>query len=355
VVSITREAFQNHATRARKKFASGRNKTVGASEIGQCARKTWYAKHNMLYDEDYVDGWGAARRGNTFEKGFFVPAMRKHYGDKLLFAGGQQKRLTYKELGATPDGMLVEQPRNLLAGLMVPDIGPSRCIVVDCKTIDPRINLSQPKEEHVFQVQVQMGMFHMLTEFQPEYAVLAYTNASFFDDVVEFAVKMDAKVFENGQKRAKQIMTATSPDQLRPEGWISGGKECEYCPFYKACQKLRGAGEGDGKPPSPQLMAQIRDLAAEEREWHTRVSIAEKEHRKMQDALKTVLKDNHLRRVEESGLSVVWSPVKGRLSYDMPAIRNAAAAKGIDIQRFETVGDPTDRLTVQVIKRDRLV
>ena len=40
---------------------------------------------------------------------------------------------------------------------MVPDIGPSRCVAIECKTIDPRINLSEPKTEHTFQAIVQLG------------------------------------------------------------------------------------------------------------------------------------------------------------------------------------------------------
>ena len=40
--------------------------------------------------------------------------------------------------------------------------------------------------------------------------------------------------------------------------------------------------------------------------------------------------------------------VKGRPSYDMPAIREAAKDAGIDISQFETVGDPIDRLRIRM-------
>ena len=86
-MSIVKEAFDKHARAVRRGFKSGREKTVGASEIGQCARKVWYCKHKAEYDPDFVDGWGAARRGTVFETRFFVPALRKQYGLDLLYAG----------------------------------------------------------------------------------------------------------------------------------------------------------------------------------------------------------------------------------------------------------------------------
>jgi len=55
-----------------------------------------------------------------------------------------------------------------------------------------------------------------------------------------------------------------------------------------------------------------------------------------------------VRRVASDGVSVVWSPIKGRPSYDMPAIRKAAAQVGIDLAQFETTGDPSDRLTITI-------
>ena len=55
-----------------------------------------------------------------------------------------------------------------------------------------------------------------------------------------------------------------------------------------------------------------------------------------------------VRRVAADGVSVIWSAIKGRPAYDMPAIRAAAAAAGIDLAEFETTGAPTDRLVIIV-------
>ena len=356
-MSIVKEAFNKHARYVRRGFKSDRQKTVGASEIGQCARKIWYHKHGTGYDEDFADGWGAARRGTVFEKKFFLPAMRKQYGDKLLMAGGKQRRFVHKQLSATPDGILVDQPRNLLAGMMVPDIGPSRCVVIECKTIDPRINLSDPKGEHVFQTHVQLGMIRKFTKYKPDYAVIIYTNASFFDDTVEFIVRFDPNIFDHAYKRANKIMISSTASDLKPEGWIAGGNECKYCPFFSSCMALRG-----GVPPKsdlvtyePQFLAEMVDLAHRERELKADVDAADLEHKEAQEKIKQRLREKGLSSVKTSDLSIVWSPVKGRPSFDMPGIKSAAAAAGVDIQRFETVGDPSDRLTVTVNRQDRLI
>jgi CRISPR/Cas system-associated exonuclease Cas4 (RecB family) len=356
-MSIVREAFDKHARSTKRKFKVPREKTVGASEIGQCIRKTWYRKHAQPYDAGHVDGWGAARRGNVFEDKFFVPAMRKHYGDKLLFTGAQQKRLVHGNmLSATPDGLLVDQPRTLLAGLMVPDIGPSRCVALDCKTIDPRINLSEPKPEHVFQVQVQLGLFRLLTKYKPDFGVLSYTNASFFDDNVEFVVRFNSEVFEEAKKRAARIMMSSTASDVRPEGWIAGGDECKYCPFSKACMALRGhVPDNDDVATDPQFIAEMKELATQERAAHSEFKQAEIEHREAQEKIKSRLKEKGLRLVKTRDLSIAWSAVKGRISLDMPGIKAAAVAAGINLQQFETVGEKTDRLLVTVSKQNRLV
>lgn len=358
-MSIIRTAFDNYADRRESSiWFRGRQKTVGASEIGTCERKVFYAKNPKTdaRDQDYVHGWGATQRGTVIESNFFLPALRKHYGNKLLYAGSEQKRMVQGNLSGTPDGLLIKQPRDVLADLMVPDIGPSGELVIECKSVDPRINLSEAKVEHVFQAHVQMGLFRALTRHKPDYAVIVYINASFFDDSLEFVVPYDPEIMQQAHKRANRIMAAPLPSALKPEGWIAGGDECKYCPFTKACAQLRGDVPNVGIDKiDPQLIAQIKDLAVAERALDTKIAELETRQRDVQEQIKGLLRARNVRKIDAGDIKVTWSTVVGRPAYDMPGIKQAAAAAGIDIQKFERVGNPSDRLTIHVTKQDRLV
>jgi CRISPR/Cas system-associated exonuclease Cas4 (RecB family) len=357
-MSVVKKAFNVYAAKKRRVFSKSRMKTIGASEIGQCIRKIGYLKHDMAEDSNRnptPDRWGAARRGNTFEDHFFVPALRMEYGENIIYLGKEQKTWKYDLLSATPDGLLINQPRDSLADLMVPDIGPSGEVVIDCKTIDPRINLSEPKLEHVFQLQVQLGCMRRASTHKPDYGVLIYTNASFFDDVVEFVVKYDDKVFEHALKRASRILNAEHAIDLKPEGWIAGGRECEYCTFSRACKSIRAPSEEVKSTLDPQVFAYIKDLALKEKHWASISSDAEKEQRNIQEEIKKALRENNLRKINEGDMTITWSTVVGRPSFDMPKLKEAAKAVGLDVQKFERVGEPSDRLTINVSKKDRLV
>jgi hypothetical protein len=339
---------------------TNRRRLVGASEIGLCERRVWYSKQfnsTGILDtkhSDYVESWGASRRGVTFEKHFWLPAMRQQFGDNLIYAGSKQKTMVYGNLRATPDGLLVQQPRDLLKWFGINDIGKSREVVLECKTIDPRIPLQQAKIEHEFQAHVQLGMFHRCTEHRPEYALISYVNASFFDDVIEFVIRYDETVFQQALKRAAKILKAVKSEQMRAEGWIAGGKECGYCPFKVPCDETRLPTQRDSKPDvirhDQKTVDELTRLGTQEREIHTTISGLEDDQRNIQEEIKSCLRKLSLREFDSNGIRIVWSAVVGRPAYDMPKIREAAAALGLDIQQFERVGAPSDRLTITLRK-----
>jgi hypothetical protein len=168
--------------------------------------------------------------------------------------------------------------------------------VVEAKTVDPRINLSEPKMPHVFQVMVQLGLFRKLTKYKPDYGVIVYTNASFFDDVVEFVVRFDPAVFANAERRANRIMISSTAADLKPEGWIKGGDECKYCPFTKSCGSIRGGVPVNDKvADDPQFIEETIDLARQEREAKAILEQAEEDHKELQEKIKTHLRRRGLR------------------------------------------------------------
>jgi hypothetical protein len=207
-------------------FDKRRSETSGASDVGQCARKVWWVKHGAAPDADYSDTWGARVRGSVFESAFWAPALKRRFGSKLKFAGGNQITLRNGYLSATPDGLVVDQPRDVLTSLGIPDIGEGQCFLVECKTADPRLNLAKPKSEHELQLQAQLGLVRLKTAYRPSIAVLTYNDASWWNEIRVFVIKFDQSVFESIVLRAKKIMTANAFDELPPEGWIAGGREC---------------------------------------------------------------------------------------------------------------------------------
>jgi hypothetical protein len=327
-------------------WSHDRTKTIGSSEIGQCSRRIKYIKSEHQHDATYKQRWGATERGNLFENYLWEPALRKRYGANLLFAGKDQKTFIGEYLSATPDGLLIKQPRDVLKHLGIKDIGACGCIMIECKTIDPRVNLSEAKHVNIMQTQVQMGLMREKTKYKPNFAVLSYANASFMDDITEFPVEFDAGLYERVTGRAKRILEVSGAKELRPEGWIAGGKECDHCPFAKECGIERHnlpTAKWAGKPVDPQFRAEMTDMVRQAKAAQEARDAAEEKFREHQDSIKHRLREKDVRKID--GV-VNWSSVKGRTVYDNEAIRTFAIEQGLDIEKFKDVGEATDRLTL---------
>lgn len=341
---MIKDTLDSYAKSLKKNWKHDRKKTVGASEIGQCARKVYYVKSDNKDGEDLTANYGAALRGDAVENVFWQPAMKKRYRKKFLYSGKDQTTLVRDNLSATPDGLLVDLPRNFLKHLGVDDIG-SNCIATECKSIDPRVNILKEKDEHNFQVQVQLGLLRELTEYKPEYALISYVDASFWHEIDEFVIKFNPDVYREAHNRAAKILTADSPSELLPEGWIAGGKECDYCPFTKLCNVERKSVPELDNTDDPQFVSEIEDMCKDYSHAKNAAEDAEADVRLKQEKIKQRLRERGVRRIP--GV-VSWSSQKGRVSYDYTKLREAAQKAGVDIEEFSTVGEPTDRLSVYV-------
>ena len=348
MTGIVAQALDAYAT-IKKPFFSDRSSTVGASEVGQCARKIFWMKNAedqklcAERDEGFVDTWGARWRGTVFENALWVPAMRKRFGKRLKYAGKSQQTFVHNYLSATPDGIVIN-----LKQAEKDAIGTNAdCALFECKTIDPRATLNEANAENVYQTHVQMGIVRATTDLRPTHAVISYTDASFWSDVKEFVVEFDQDIYNAAQYRASLVMTSTDVNDTQPEGWIAGGAECRYCPFTKACgiERRNLPFADDNAPVDPQFAAEITSLAIELKQAQAEGECAEARVRSMQNEIKGRLREKGLRKIP--GV-VSWSAVKGRSGYDAKAIREAAIANGVDIEQFATQGEPTDRLVIQL-------
>lgn len=331
MISI-RDIIHRYAATLGKQWSHDRSATVGASEIGQCARKTWFVKHDAPRDPDYVETWGARFRGDLIENHFWLPALRSRLpgGVRLLYAGEEQETLIDGYLSATTDGLLVW-----------PD---EYCINLDCKSIDPRIDLQKEKTEHSFQVQVQMGLIRHCTPHQPDQSILSYINASFFDDVREYVIRWNPRIYRAAQARARDIMTARDPLDLPPEGKMAGGGECHYCAWASHCAAVTVAGIPTSDSTLDDDAAnELKAMRNIERELAAAKETAAEEHARAQEDIKRFLRQANVRRHKGDGWSVSYSPTSGKTTLDIAAID----AAGIDLSPFYKPGKSGERLTVR--------
>jgi CRISPR/Cas system-associated exonuclease Cas4 (RecB family) len=333
---MIKEALAAYAKASQRPWAHDRSQSIGASEIGQCVRKNWFAKHGSPPDPAYADRWGAKKRGDLIEA-FWVKALRHHLGKGTLHYAGQYQRTfidPVSRLSATPDGLIKTD---------------TECFTVECKSIDPRAKIEEAKPEHLFQCQVQMGLVRQLTHYEPTHAILCYIDASFLDESREFKITFNPAIFEEAKRRAAAIYAANNADALRPEGYIAGGAECEYCAWRGSCSAMRAGQVPKQQEPVDEATVKRLALVAEDRaEFKAAVGRLEQQVRDCEQEIKDIMSACGTRRVNAGGISISWSALKGRPSWDWPGLRAAAEEAGLDLSEFETTGDPSDRLQIRL-------
>jgi len=348
-----KEAYDEFVKANQKVWSHDRTKTVGASEAFGCLRKAWFSKHGTEKDPHYKESWGALERGNLIENHFAEPAVKwfletYFYDTRLIWGGSDQQ--TFKAidapLTATPDGLIIDADDDALEIYGVPSLGGAGCFSFEIKSIDPRVNLREEKSIHRGQTIVQMGTIRETTEYKPNYAVIVYIDASFFDDIEVFVVPYDQHTYDVAKDRALAVYDIKDVSQILPEGKIDGG--CEYCPFKGACNKASGLatptdGEANSENTPLKIMEEFEVLIREERAASSVKKATELAHKEASEKLKQWFTDVGVRRAEIPGVakvSITW--VKGRKTYDVEAMRDA----GLPVEDFTKEGDGHSRLSI---------
>lgn len=343
-----KEIFEKWNAATQKVFAHDRSQTVGASEVFDCLRKVFFKKRGaeLGYEKD-VDAdvsWGATRRGDILENYFIVPALSQYLpqGAKLLFAGDDQKTLFFKRNSATPDGLIVGLTSDALSGLGIPDIK-SDCVVIEMKTIDPRVGLVEEKAIHHGQAQIQMGLIRDTTPYKPNYAIVLYIDASFLDNIKPFVVEFDENKWKAAQTRANTVWAHDKADDIRPEGKIDDG--CKFCEFKTACSivitgkipeaKKKYNYDDDAKEQVSGLVNEIKDLEVIIKDY-------EKNIEEMKSQIKDILQEQDTRKMGDESFSVSWYPQDGRETVDTKAME----ADGIDLSPYKKRGNGFDVLRI---------
>lgn len=334
--------FNGYIDSTNKAWGHDRTKTLGGSEVFGCIRKAWYSRHGTPKDADYVESWGATRRGDLIENYHVVPAMQwgsAEKGFKIDYVGTDQQTLFCDgvPMSVTPDGLIHGIPRDWLKNYGIPDIK-SDCVMFEIKSIDPRVDLSEEKSIHHGQTQIQMGLVRENTQFRPHYAVILYVNASFFDDMSVFVVEWDPKKYDIAKKRAHIVYDTEKPDLLPREGNIDNS--CNYCPFVGTCMSNMVSefppeekapepeiGE-DGKKKrkkakpgtNPELAERLEDLMQRSHKARAALKKADKEDKLLKEEIKTVLREFRARRAKDGNWSVSYSLSPGRKTLDKDSL-----------------------------------
>jgi CRISPR/Cas system-associated exonuclease Cas4 (RecB family) len=290
-----------HITPRATVWEHDRSKTVGASEIGACARMVWYRKAGVA--EEGEQSWGFGERGKHVEQ--WVYDRLKAAKVRLRF---KQKTFVDTYLSATLDGMLGK-------------------VVVDIKSFDPR-KRTLVEQKHLMQVQVQIAMVGA------EAGLLLYVNASDYQDIREHRVERDPSAYEKLHERARLILT--SPVEPAREGRFAGGDECRLCPYQTAC--LGAPIEDKGKlnetdaaaVAAARLMIQQAETAKDDAEGRIAAG---------KETIREILRASDVRRAP--GLARISR--SQRTTLDQEAMERA----GIDLAPFRKPGRETETVTVE--------
>jgi len=345
--------FDLWANSTQKTWAHDRSKSVGASEVFGCLRKAWFSKRGKSFgfepDADFVQSWGATKRGDLIENHLVVPAITLGLAAQapkatLLYAGEEQETIVLERASATPDGLVVGVRKDALARYGVDDLE-SNCFNLEIKSIDPRVGLHEEKAVHRGQVQMQMGLIRETTEYRPTYAVILYVDASFHDKITPFIVRYDEKVYLAGKKRAENVWQIDDPKKIAPEGKFD--KTCDYCPFKNACAFVTVGAippKDDAKKLPIETDSELEALIAAYREQKAKADVAEHDFEIAKHAIKDYLATLGKSRVWGDGYKVSWTSQNGRKTLD----KDAMIADGIDLSKYEKEGDGFDKLTISL-------
>jgi hypothetical protein len=354
--------FQAHVDANPKIWDHDRGSTMGASEAFACLRATWFKKHaekpehvddagKALYVKDEEKGsWGAMERGNLIEDHWVVPVVRAQLpkGGKVDFTGDEQTTFVYGQNSSTPDGLYSGLARNALALYGVED-NETGDVVLEVKSVDPRTKLDEEKQIHFGQAQVQMGIFHAMTEYRPLYAVILYVDASFLDDIKVFVVKYNPAVFKAARNRAKRVFTVTDPALIPAEGKLQDA--CEYCEWKGACAKVSGESipkKDNGNTLDSDELDRLQELAVEERTYAADEKDAKQRKGEVREEIKQILRDADTKKAKGDNFSISWVWQAGRRTIDT----KAAEADGVDLSKYEKIGDGFEKMTISVKGED---
>jgi hypothetical protein len=205
-----------------------RSDFLTSSQVASCLRQSFFEKNAAQFPHEGFTGNGYTERGHAIEA-WLVGKLQylQTAGYRFFFTGEHQRSFYDPEIGlsGTPDGVM-QFPNG-------------KRILLEFKSFDPRSNTTYfPKRKHIWQTVQNMYLINKCLKWDIKEAILLYINASDVFDTHEFVVEYDEKIIAECMARAGMLWEATSPEQLDPEGILTG--DCEYCAAFRHCSAYIG-------------------------------------------------------------------------------------------------------------------
>lgn len=362
--------FGSYVATKAKVWKHDRMKTLGGSEAFGCLRKAFLLRNGAAVDPDHEESWGATERGNLIEDNLFVPGVQhiaEMVGGNAHYTSadeGGQTTLFAKDapLSVTPDGLIDGVDPAALSAYGIPDLRvpafpmpdvadmveyADYCFTVECKSIDPRVNLSEEKAIHRGQVMTQIGTIRENTFWRPNYGVIVYFDASFLDNIEIFVVPYDPSVYETAKERARFLFATKSADLFLREGVYDDS--CKNCKFSRACNGATLAAlppqpekKGGKFQTDPALASQLEPLVIAQQRAKAEEDRAKKAAAQASEQIKLLLRGHRVPRAAGEGWGLSYYPQAGKPSLD----REALKADGIDLANYEKQGEAFEVLKV---------
>lgn len=349
------EIFNRFIEANQKSWAHDRGLTLGASEVFDCIRKSFFNKRGAEFgfepDDDYDEDWGALTRGNLIENYHVAPAMRDYApeGVKVLYTGDDQVTLVLDRSSATPDGLITGLPKGCTLRIkggnqdLTIDNIISDCVCLEIKSIDPRATLLEERAKHHGQTQVQLGLFHEKTEYRPYYSIVLYVDASFLSKVTPFVVAYDPEIYKVAKLRAASIWEKSNPFEFTPEGRFSNS--CVHCKWRGAC----GTASVSAIPSfdtdehsTPETIENMDGLVQRFLQAKQDAEDAEKDLELAKEEIKKFLNSRNVRKMRGPGWAVTWFGQDGKKTLDTKKMQE----DGIDLEAYQKEGNPFDVLRI---------
>ena len=327
-----------------KEWAHRREQYVSASQIGLCEMRQYYMRQRggVELDATTPAAWGVFARGDTGEEwvaGVLDRAqLAEHGGPRLglAFTATGKHQVTVideiNKLAATPDGIMW--------------LG-SEPILIEIKTIDPRVSLDGPKPAHHRQVMFAMALMERVHSIKPKRAVILYIDCANYANVTAFDVDYDEVEGDALINRAMRIHAATL-DDLQPEGVHDGGNECKTCDFAAQCRayQVERVERADSSAIIDEAdLTDIDDLAAQREAATQMEGEAKRIKESATNQIRMIMDDRGLSFAKTQNFSIRQSVTKGRETCDW----RQAIEDGVDLSEYVSVGNGYPRLTVRKV------